>query len=85
VARRLFEEYPDVDAIHLTCPRWPTVVNLTRLEQDLGVPVTSSSQAQVYGALSRLGIHDRITGFGSLLERLATEASPMPVAAAMLG
>src|SRR5262245_8633916 len=40
-----------VDAVHLTCPRWATIVHLERLEQDLGVPVTSSSQAVVYGAL----------------------------------
>ena len=72
VARGLFERYPDVDAIHLTCPRWATIVNLEGLEQDLGLPVTSSSQAQIFGSLSRLRIRDRISGFGSLLEKLAT-------------
>ena len=72
VARDLYEKYPDVDAIHLTCPRWATIVNLARLEQDLGIPVTSSSQAQIYASLSRLRVRDRISGFGSLLEKLAT-------------
>jgi maleate isomerase len=74
LARELFRESPGVDAVHLTCPRWPTLVNLGLLEQDLGVPVTSSSQSVIYGTLRRLGIRDRLEGFGSLLERLATEA-----------
>lgn len=78
LARRLFEDYGDVDAIHLTCPRWATLPNLARLEDDLGIPVTSSSQAQIYGSLYRLRVRDRIRGFGSLLEslsRLATDPS----------
>jgi hypothetical protein len=29
----------------------------------------------LYATLKRLGIHDRITGFGSLLERLASESA----------
>lgn len=81
VAQALHERCPDVDAIHLTCPRWPTIINVARLEQELGIPVTSSSQAQIYGSLSRLGVHDRITGFGSLLERLATVPAGVPVPA----
>jgi maleate cis-trans isomerase len=73
LARDLIREHPDVDAVHFTCPRWPTLVNLDRLEHDFGLPVTSSSQSVLYATLGRLGIHDRITGFGSLLERLARE------------
>ncbi len=73
LARELFREAPDVDAVHLTCPRWPTLVNLALLEQDLGVPVTSSSQSVIYGTLRRLGIRDRVVGFGSLLEKLQVE------------
>ncbi len=72
LARALFREAPGVDAIHLTCPRWPTLANLAALERELGVPVTSSSQSVVYGTLRRLGIEAR-AGFGSLLERLARE------------
>ncbi len=79
LAREIFREAPDVDAIHLTCPRWPTLLNLSRLEQDLGVPVTSSSQAVLYGTLRRLNIRDRLVGFGSLLELLAGEPPVIPV------
>jgi maleate isomerase len=73
LARDLFHQAPNVDAIHLTCPRWPTLTRLDVMERDLGLPVTSSSQALIYGALRRLNIRDRIAGYGSLLEKLATE------------
>ncbi len=72
LARAVRAEGGVVDAVHLTCPRWPTVASLARLEAECGVPVTSSSASVLYGTLARLGIHDRIAGFGSLLERLAT-------------
>ncbi len=78
LARQLRREAPQADAIHLTCPRWPTVLGLEQLEQELGIPVTSSSQSVIFGTLRRLGIRDEIRGFGSLLERLARE----PVASA---
>lgn len=74
VVRALAHEAPEADAIHLTCPRWPTVANLDALEREIGKPVTSSSQSVLYATLSRLGIHDAIRGHGSLLERLAAEA-----------
>jgi len=73
VARALRREAPGADAIHLTCPRWPTLGKLADLERELGVPVTSSSQSVVYGTLRRLGIAEARPGFGSLLERLAGE------------
>jgi len=85
VAREVFERAGGaVDAVHLTCPRWPTLGSLERLEQDLGVPVTSSSQSVIYGVLRRLRIRDQIDGYGSLLASLArgaarATAQPTPV------
>jgi maleate isomerase len=75
LARQLFRDAGAIDAVHLTCPRWPTVGGLETLERELGVPVTSSSQSVIYGTLRRLGVHDEIRGFGSLLARLASEAA----------
>lgn len=80
LARQLFQEASGIDAIHLTCPRWPTLLNLERLEQDLGLPVTSSSQSVLYATLRRLNIHERLAGFGSLLAKLATEPPFVPSA-----
>jgi len=73
LARDLYHDAPEVDAIHLTCPRWPTLLRIPDMERDLGIPVTSSSQSLIYGVLRRLNVRDRIEGYGSLLERLATE------------
>lgn len=73
LARALFREVSGVDAIHLTCPRWPTLLGLERLEHEFGLPVTSSSQSVLYGTLRRLGIRDELRGFGSLLAGLARE------------
>jgi maleate cis-trans isomerase len=73
VARALRRDAAGCDAIHLTCPRWPTLAGLAGLERELGLPVTSSSQSVVYGTLRRLGIADARPGFGSLLEGLARE------------
>ena len=78
LARAVHADAAGVDAVHLTCPRWPTVGSLARLEQELGVPVTSSSQSVLYGTLSRLGIRDDIRGFGSLLERLPAVPARVP-------
>jgi maleate isomerase len=78
LARELFREAGPVDALHLTCPRWPTVAGLDRLEQDLGIPVTSSSQSVIYGTLRRVGVRDEIRGHGSLLSRLATDTAAVP-------
>ncbi len=78
LARALFREAGPVDAVHLTCPRWPTVAGLERAEHDLGVPVTSSSQSVLYGTLRRLGVRDEIRGSGSLLARLANETAAVP-------
>ncbi len=81
VGREVFERAGGaVDAVHLTCPRWPTLTVLERLEQDLGVPVTSSSQAVIYGALRRLRLRDPVAGYGSLLASLARAGLPSPPA-----
>lgn len=80
LARELFREAGAVDAVHLTCPRWPTLLGLDGLEQDLGVPVTSSSQSVLYGTLRRVGVADEIRGFGSLLSRPAREPAPTATA-----
>src|SRR5439155_32682 len=38
VARALRREAPGADAIHITCPRWPTLGKLAALERELCLP-----------------------------------------------
>ena len=39
-----------------------------QLEEDLGVPVVTANQASFWSALRRLGLRDKVVGFGRLLE-----------------
>ena len=66
---------PDADGVFLPCARWPTLDALPLLEQELGLPVVSSTVSVFYGALQRLGVRDGLQGFGSLLASL----TPRPV------
>ena len=66
-----FREAEKAEGIYISCPRWPVVMNIDRLEKDLGVPVITSTQAMAWFGLKSLGIKEPIKGYGTLLERLA--------------
>jgi maleate isomerase len=59
-------EHPDADTILLPSPHWPTVGAIDPLERELGVNVMTALQAIVWHALRRVGVTDRIEGFGRL-------------------
>lgn len=69
VALRSFEQHPDTDAFYLSCPQWPVVGNIARIEQATGKPVVTQAQAIVWWALGQLGVTADITGFGRLFEQ----------------
>jgi maleate isomerase len=50
----------------LPSPHWPTVGAIDPLERELGVNVMTALQAIVWHALRRVGVTDRIEGFGRL-------------------
>jgi maleate isomerase len=56
------------DALIMTCLNTRSHTVIARLEQALGKPVITSTQATLWHALRLAGIADRITGFGRLLE-----------------
>jgi maleate isomerase len=56
------------DAVHISCPRWPTIELLAPLEETLGVPVTSGGQAQIWSSFEALGVKPRSGQWGSLFE-----------------
>jgi maleate isomerase len=66
MGRELKQAHPDADAILLPSPHWPTVGAIDPLERELGVDVMTALQAIVWHALRRVGINDRIEGFGRL-------------------
>jgi maleate isomerase len=56
------------DALIMTCLNTRSHTVIARLEQALGKPVITSTQATLWHALRLAGIADRISGFGRLLE-----------------
>jgi len=58
---------PEADGVLISCTGLRTIECLDALEENLGKPVISSNQATLWMALRRMGIREKIPGFGSLL------------------
>lgn len=69
-ARAAWLADPSVDAIYISCPRWPVSPVIEPLEQDLGVPVVASMQSALWDTLVKLNLKSGIPGYGSLLRLL---------------
>jgi maleate isomerase len=57
----------DVDGFFISCTNFRSMEVIERLEKDLGKPVTSSTQATLWGLLRRIDYRGRINGCGRLL------------------
>jgi len=60
---------PEAEAIFISCTNLATLDVIAQIEADLGKPVVTSNQACFWQSLRRLGIPDRIPGYGRLLEQ----------------
>jgi maleate cis-trans isomerase len=69
----VFRKSKNAEGIYMPCSRWPTVGNIAPLERDLGVPVVTNVQAMAWFGLKSLGIKEKVTGYGILLEKLADQ------------
>jgi len=58
----------DNEAIFISCTNFRAIEIIQKLEQKTGKPVVTSNQAAMWHALRRLGIKNRIQGYGRLLE-----------------
>lgn len=70
------------DAVFISCTNVRAIDVIDRLEQDLGVPVVTANQASFWAAQRRLGLPDKITGFGTLLQT-APVTRPLAAPAAL--
>lgn len=68
LAREAFLETPGADGIFIACPRWGTIEIIDKLEQDLGVPVVTGSQAATWLSLRKAHVREPIHGYGRLME-----------------
>jgi len=57
------------DAIFVSCTNVRSVEIIKTLESDFGRPVVTSTQASMWAALRKLGIGEKMSGHGTLLEK----------------
>lgn len=58
------------DAINVANPQWEAANYIEAIEGDLGCPVVTSSQAQVWKAFELGGIAPQVDGYGVLFDHL---------------
>ncbi len=71
IAKRLYAKARDADGVFIACPRWPTISDVALLEDEIGKPVVTSSQACIWYAMKLIDIKEKVTGHGRLMESLA--------------
>lgn len=59
----------DADGLFLACTDMASIDAIDALEADLGIPVISSNQAQLWTTLRAAGVFARISGWGRLLAK----------------
>ena len=59
---------PEADTLYFGCPHWTVVDAIQPLEDQFGINVMTSLQAIAWEAMRKTGIHDRVDGFGRLLQ-----------------
>lgn len=69
-AMESFRERPETDAFYLSCPQWPVVGNVERIEAETGRPVVTQLTAIMWWALTTLGLEDQVSGYGTLLGKM---------------
>jgi len=64
IARKV--DNADAEGVFVSCTNFATLARIDEFERKLGKPVISSNQATFWATLRRMGVDDRIGGFGSL-------------------
>ncbi|MFH1757584.1 MAG: maleate cis-trans isomerase [Pseudomonadota bacterium] len=59
----------EAEGIFISCTNFRTIEIIEALEKNVGKPVVTSNQASMSMALRVMGIREKITGFGVLLEK----------------
>lgn len=67
LARQACLESPDIDALYISCPEWPTVRNIEKIECDTGKPVVAAVPALIWAALKTMRIREPVEGYGKLM------------------
>lgn len=70
LGRQVLAEAPEAEGLYVSCAKFPVVGNIAPLERELGVPVVTSVQAQIWACLRAMNLKERIVGYGRLFETL---------------
>lgn len=65
----LIRRHPEADSVLFPAPHWPATEAIEPLEREFGVTVMTAGQALVWDALRRVGLPDKIEGYGRLLRK----------------
>jgi maleate cis-trans isomerase len=58
----------DADTLYIPCARFPVVSSIDAIEEAVGKPVVTSTQAMVWWGTRTIGVTDDVTGFGKLYD-----------------
>ena len=64
--------HPEADAIFLSCGGIRSTEVINQIEKKIDKPVITSNQAQMWSCLRRVGVNDKIIGFGNLFNHRLT-------------
>ncbi len=67
LAVSLARAHPDADGVYMPCNKWRITSIIDRVEQELGKPVVTNTQAWIWEALRAMGLPATIPGLGRLL------------------
>lgn len=67
---------PEARGMFISCPQWPVVGNVERLERDTEKPVVAQMGAVMWGCLSQVGVQEPRAGLGRLLREWPKWAEP---------
>jgi maleate isomerase len=66
LGRALIRQHPEADSIFFPAPHSPATEAIEPLEREFGVTVMTAGQAAIWDALRRVGVNDKIEGYGRL-------------------
>lgn len=70
LAHEAFEQAPGADGIYIPNPKWQTMDIIEPLEEDLKIPVVTTTQASAWWGLKKLEVKEARAGYGRLLSHL---------------
>jgi len=82
-AMALARRAPAAESLFVSCPQWPVVGNVARLEREMGKPVIAQIPAVLWGSLSQLGKREPVKGYGRLLEEWPAWVEPVAAPSAV--